>query len=61
MTLLENDPVVLGWLMLFSAGGILYLMYQDIAPQIPLARHWSPPLGAILGFALGLLGHILTT
>ncbi|MBT2130549.1 ZIP family metal transporter [Aliiroseovarius lamellibrachiae] len=61
LTLLANAPVILGWLMLFSAGGILYLMYQDIAPQIPLSRRWTPPFGAILGFALGLLGHILTT
>ncbi len=60
ITLLSGWPALLGVLMLFSAGGILYLMFQDIAPQVPVDRHWSPPLGAILGFAFGLGGHILT-
>ncbi|MCK8483639.1 hypothetical protein MUY21_06270 [Aliiroseovarius sp. S2029] len=60
ITLFSSLPTVLGGLMLFSAGGILYLMFQDIAPQVPVDRHWSPPLGAILGFAFGLGGHILT-
>jgi ZIP family zinc transporter len=45
--------------MLFAAGGILYLVFQDIAPQVKLERHWSPPLGAVIGFALGLLGTML--
>ncbi|WP_289040571.1 hypothetical protein [uncultured Aliiroseovarius sp.] len=60
MTLFASAPALLGILMLFAAGGILYLMFQDIAPQVPVEREWSPPLGAILGFALGLGGHILT-
>lgn len=46
--------------MLFAAGGILYAVFQDIAPQVRLARHWGPPLGAVLGFALGMVGHMLT-
>ena len=45
--------------MLLAAGGILYLTFQDIAPQARLARHWSPPLGAVLGFALALVGELL--
>lgn len=43
-------------IMLFAAGGILYAIFQDIAPQIPLNRRWSPPLGALIGFLVGLLG-----
>jgi len=35
------------------------LLFQDIAPQARLARHWGPPLGAVFGFALGLLGTML--
>lgn len=46
-------------LMSFAAGGILYLIFQDIAPQAKMRRHWKPPLGALLGFALGMLGHKL--
>jgi len=44
--------------MMFAAGGVLYLVFQDIAPQARLARHWAPPLGAVFGFALGLSGHM---
>ena len=46
-------------LMLVSAGGILYLIFQDIAPQVRMKRHWSPPLGATLGFLLGMIGEKL--
>lgn len=41
------------------AVGILYLTFQDIAPQSRLERHWAPPLGAVLGFALALVGQLL--
>ena len=44
--------------LLFAAGGILYLTFQDIAPQSRLERHWAPPLGAVLGFALALLADM---
>ncbi len=46
-------------LMLAASGGILYLMFEDIAPQARLERRWAPPLGAVLGFASGLAGHLL--
>lgn len=51
---------LLGAVMLFASGGILYLTFQDIAPQSRLRNHWFPPLGAVAGFALGLLGKALT-
>lgn len=53
---LADAPALVAGIMLFAAGGILYSVFQDIAPQVPLARHWSPPLGAVLGFVLGVLG-----
>ncbi|MEH6446493.1 MAG: divalent cation transporter [Oceanospirillaceae bacterium] len=46
-------------LMLFAAGGILYSIFQDIAPKVSLEMHWLPPMGAILGFVLGMLGSML--
>ncbi len=49
---LVDQPYILGAIMLVSAGGIMYLMFQDIAPQARLQRHWAPPLGAVLGFAV---------
>ncbi len=56
---LKNYSSLLGAVMLFAAGGILYLIFQDIAPQSRLKHHWGPPLGAVLGFCLALLGDIL--
>lgn len=54
-----DNPAGLGGVMLFASGGILYLIFQDIAPQSRMQRHWAPPLGAVLGFALGMLGKSL--
>lgn len=56
---LSAAPVATSVTMLFAGGGILYLVFQDIAPQAKLDRHWGPPLGAVFGFALGLLGTML--
>ncbi len=52
-------PKLVGGIMLFSAGGILYLTFQDIAPQARLDNHWAPPLGAVAGFIFGLVGKML--
>lgn len=53
---LQTFPQVLGSIMLFAAGGILYLTFQDIAPQAKLENHWAPALAAVAGFTLGLIG-----
>jgi ZIP family zinc transporter len=50
---------VTGALMLVAAGAILYLIFQDIAPQAKLENRHGPALGAVGGFLLGLLGHLL--
>jgi len=56
--LLSDLPQVVAGVMLFGAGGIVYLVMQDLAPQARLERHWGPPLGAVAGFLLGVLGHM---
>lgn len=56
---LVNSPEHVGAVMLFAAGGILYLVFQDIAPQAHLERRWAPSLGAVGGFTFGLSGHLL--
>lgn len=53
-----QDTWFLGAIMLFASGGILYLVFQDIAPQSRLQRHWAPPLGAVAGFSVGILGQV---
>lgn len=55
----SHHTVLLGATMLFASGGILYLIFQDIAPQSKMRRHWAPPLGAVFGFCVGMLGNNL--
>ena len=55
----SENVMLLGATMLFASGGILYLIFQDIAPQSHMNRHWAPPLGAVLGFCVGMLGNDL--
>ena len=57
---LADYDFLLGTIMIFAAGGMLYLIFQDIAPQSRLSRHWLPPLGAVAGFGLAVIGHLLT-
>lgn len=56
---LAPHPAVVNAIMLFASGGILYSVFQDIAPQVPLQRHWLPPLGAVAGFLLGMVAQSL--
>lgn len=56
---LAKFPAVVAAIKLVAGGGILFLVFQDIAPQARLENTWAPALGAVLGFALGLLGHEL--
>ncbi|WP_299743921.1 hypothetical protein [uncultured Tateyamaria sp.] len=50
---------VIGAVMMLASGGILFLMFQDIAPQVPLKNAHLPTLGAVCGFGLGLAGDLL--
>ncbi|BFT29067.1 divalent cation transporter [Alteromonas sp. D210916BOD_24] len=56
---LAQYPIIISGIMLFAAGGILYSVFQDIAPQIRMENHWLPPLGGIIGFLVGLVGFML--
>lgn len=58
---LSHHTALLGATMLFASGGILYLIFQDIAPQSRMKQHWAPPLGAVLGFSVGVLGNNIVT
>lgn len=56
---LGDAPAVIGGIMLFVSGGILFLTFQDIAPQVRLERHWSPPLAAVGGFLIAVAAQHL--
>ena len=54
---LSNMPQFTASLMLFSSGGILYLIFQDIAPMSKLQKSWFPALGVSVGFLIGMIGQ----
>lgn len=58
--LLGDDPRVVGGLSLFAAGGIIYLVFQDVAPKAFEEGHWLTTAAASLGFLVALLGNGLT-
>lgn len=57
---LGDDPRLIGGLTLFAAGGILYLVFQDLAPEAFQEGHWLGTAAVSLGFLVGLVGHGLT-
>lgn len=57
---LADEANIIAAVMLFASGGILYAVFEDIAPNVPLDAHWAPPMGAIFGFVLGMIGFSLT-
>lgn len=54
---LEGYPKAVAGLMLFAASGILYLVFQDIAPLSKVEKSWFPALGASFGFLVGVIGQ----
>lgn len=56
---LAQHPFAVSALMLFAAGGILYIVFEDIAPQAKIEKRWAPPLGAVAGFLLGVIGAMV--
>ena len=50
-------PKTVGSLVLFCSGGIIYLIFQDIAPMSKLKKNWIPALGGSLGFMVGIIGE----
>lgn len=57
--LLSAHPDLTAHLMTFASGGILYLLIQDIIPESKLAKNYLTPLGATLGFLIGIIGEML--
>lgn len=56
---LKGHQELVSGLFMFSAGGILYLIFQNIAPLAHRERHWIPTLGTAVGFALSLAADAL--
>ncbi|KAA1261167.1 hypothetical protein LF1_37120 [Rubripirellula obstinata] len=56
---LSAYPKVVGFIMLFAASGILYLTFQDLAPQSKSGNQRAPAVASVLGFLLGVIGQVL--
>jgi ZIP family zinc transporter len=52
-------PEAVAGLMLFASAGILYLVFDDVAPESKVVNSGIPALGSVAGFMLGLIGNML--
>jgi ZIP family zinc transporter len=59
-SLFTLDNLILGSIMTFCAGGILYLVFEDVAPDAHQAGDRKPAFGAVIGFSVALIGFGLT-
>jgi ZIP family zinc transporter len=59
LSYMSDNLGLIAMIMTFAAGGTLYLMFQEIAPKNVLKNSWLSPMGALLGFFVGMLGFIL--
>jgi len=57
--LLRDNTQLTSSLMIFAAGGILYLIFEDIAPSMKLKNSRFIAFGVNLGFIVGMLGEAL--
>lgn len=56
---LSADGTPLALILLLCSGGILYLIFEDIAPGAHSGSRSFPAIGAIAGFLLGMVGTML--
>lgn len=56
---LSERPELCASLMMFSSGGILYLIFEDISPMAKMQKSRLPALGANFGFLVGMIGQKL--
>lgn len=55
---LKDEVEITASIMIFSSAGILYLIFQDIAPALRIKENSYPVLGVNLGFLLALVCHL---
>ncbi len=57
--LLTNSPIITAHLMIFSSGGILYLIFQDVIPEVKMKHTYFISLGGTVGFLIGIIGQMI--
>lgn len=58
---LAGHNTLISGVFMFSAGGILYLIFHDIAPLAHREGHWVSTLGTTVGFIMGLISQALVS
>lgn len=53
---LSDAPLFTAALMVFASGGILYILFNDLAPVIKYKKSMLPAQFAALGFMIGMIG-----
>lgn len=56
---LRDIPSVSSSIMIFASGGILYLIFQDIAPALRMKENSIPEIGLNMGFLVGLICNLI--
>ena len=51
--------MVLGIIVTVAGGGVPYIVFQDIAPNVAVENHQRPPLFAAAGVLTRFAGHLL--
>jgi len=54
---LRHSPTAVAMVMVFAGGGIMYLIFQDIAPLSTRKNDWIIATGASFGFIIGMIGQ----
>lgn len=58
VTFLQDSPTITAHLMVFSGGGILYLLFQDIIPKSSLSNTSIISICGTIGFLIGVIGEM---
>lgn len=52
---LSGQSDIVASMMVFASGGIIYLIFDDIAPESKVKNHRTPAFAASLGFMVGIV------
>ncbi|MEQ9164956.1 MAG: divalent cation transporter [Fulvivirga sp.] len=56
---LSDSPLITAHLMIFASGGILYLIFQDVVPEVKMKNSYFISLGGTAGFLVGIIGQMV--
>ncbi len=57
MVFLSNSPKAIAAIMAFAGGGIMFLIFQDIAPSSKVEKSARPAIWSTVGFFIGMIAQ----